>query len=345
MLAHNLEPAQTKRPAPTLLPSARAMITMMERPTMTTATAPTLNGDASASVVTIPSAPRRGKRATVVSAQVAAPLPEVPGDPVLALIERVTRDPSADLDKLERILAMHSRLEAKAREREFNEKMAEAQKLMEPINADARNPETKSKYATLAKLDRVIRPIYSKLGFAPSFNTSPDAPPEHVRVLLALSNCGHTAHYQIDMPTDGKGPKGGSVMTRTHAVGSGVSYGQRYLLKLAFNLSIDSSADDDGNAAGRTGGGVISAEQVQRIKSLAMAVQADMRRFCAFLGVPSIEAIPAARFEHAIASLAAKGSKSLAAPAAGSGAPPSNSERALAASGRPANRFDSRGRA
>lgn len=37
-------------------------------------------------------------------------------------------------------------------------------------------------------------------------------------------------------------------MTKTHAMGSGVSYGMRYLLRMIFNLAIDQ--DDDGNAAG-----------------------------------------------------------------------------------------------
>jgi hypothetical protein len=49
------------------------------------------------------------------------------------------------------------------------------------------------------------------------------------------------------MPADGKGAKGGDVMTRTHAAGSAFSYGQRYLLKLIFNIA--TGEDDDGNAA------------------------------------------------------------------------------------------------
>ena len=36
-------------------------------------------------------------------------------------------------------------------------------------------------------------------------------------------------------------------MTKTHAAGSALTYGQRYLLKMIFNIAIGS--DDDGNAA------------------------------------------------------------------------------------------------
>ena len=37
-------------------------------------------------------------------------------------------------------------------------------------------------------------------------------------------------------------------MTKTHAFGSGTSYGMRYLLKMIFNIAIGEE-DDDGNAA------------------------------------------------------------------------------------------------
>jgi hypothetical protein len=60
---------------------------------------------------------------------------------------------------------------------------------------------------------------------------------------------GFSRRYQIDMPIDTKGARGGDVMTRTHATGSAYTYGKRYLLIGMFNLAIDD--DDDGNVAGR----------------------------------------------------------------------------------------------
>jgi hypothetical protein len=50
--------------------------------------------------------------------------------------------------------------------------------------------------------------------------------------------------HRIDMPADGKGAKGGDVMTKTHAMGAAASYGQRYLLKLIFNIAVVVSFDD-----------------------------------------------------------------------------------------------------
>ena len=157
-------------------------------------------------------------------------------------------DPAMDVVKVEKLIALHREMEAQAGERAFNDALAAAQAEMAPIAKDAANPQTNSRYATLAQLDRALRPIYSRHGFAVTFDTEPAPEPLTVRVVGYLSGHGHTRRYQLDMPADGKGARGGDVMSRTHAVASAVSYGRRYLLCMAFNISTD---DDDGNAAGR----------------------------------------------------------------------------------------------
>ena len=73
----------------------------------------------------IPPRGRRGNGQRLLPAPAPAPVP--PADPVLALIERVARDPSADLDKLQRLLDMRAKAEADANERAFNDALAAAQ--------------------------------------------------------------------------------------------------------------------------------------------------------------------------------------------------------------------------
>jgi hypothetical protein len=173
--------------------------------------------------------------------------------PVSALdvFERLASS-GGSVEAIERLMALWERLEAKKAEQAFNAAMTEAQKEMRAVAPDAFNPQTKSKYATLAALDADLRPVYTKHGFALSFDTG-DAPHEQeVRVLCYVSHGGgHSKTYKIDMPADGKGAKGGDVMTRTHATGSAASYGQRYLLKLIFNVTVG-DLDDDGNGAAKT---------------------------------------------------------------------------------------------
>lgn len=168
---------------------------------------------------------------------------------VLSIIERAARDPAVDIDKMERLILMQERIQGRQAQLEFDNAMAESQEEMKAIRADAANNQTKSKYATYAALDHATRPLYSKHGFALSFNTGDAPKADEVRVLCMVSHRGgHRQEYKIDMPADGKGPQGASVMTRTHATGAAASYGQRYLLKLIFNLAVG-DIDDDGNGA------------------------------------------------------------------------------------------------
>lgn len=169
------------------------------------------------------------------------------GNSLLEVISKAARDPSVDIDKMERLIAMQERIQARSAEMAFNKAMNLAQSEMRPIAANASNPQTKSRYATYDKLDRVLRPIYTEHGFSLSFDEADSPKPEHVRVVCYVAhNEGHTRTYHRDMPADGKGAKGGDVMTKTHAAGAAGSYGARYLLKGIWNVAVGED-DDDGN--------------------------------------------------------------------------------------------------
>ncbi len=175
---------------------------------------------------------------------------------IIQIIADAARDPNVDIEKMERLWGMHERLKNRAAEEAFNAAMNAAQGEMGRVAADAANPQTHSRYATYGALDRAVRPIYSKNGFALSFDTGEGAPEGYVRVLAYVSHsAGHTRTYRADIPADGKGAKGNDVMTKTHASGAAMSYGMRYLLKLIFNIAIGED-DDDGNGAGGDGEGV-----------------------------------------------------------------------------------------
>jgi hypothetical protein len=173
---------------------------------------------------------------------------ELSATTIIQVIERAAANPNVDIDKMERLLQMHERVTARGAETAFNEAMNAAQAKIGPVVARAKNSQTNSKYATFAALDKVIRPIYVASGFSLSFNTAAGAPDNHIRVTCTVAHvAGHSREYQVDMPADGKGAKGGDVMTKTHAAGAAMTYGQRYLVKLIFNLAI--ATDHDGNDA------------------------------------------------------------------------------------------------
>lgn len=175
----------------------------------------------------------------------------------------------ASIDTIERLAKLQREMVEYAAMVDFNEAMQRVQHKMRPISADATNPQTKSRYASYSKLDKALRPIYSAEGFSLSFNTADSPQSDHVRVLCDVSRGGHVKPYQIDMPADGKGAKGGDVMTKTHATGAATSYGMRYLLKMIFNVAIGED-DDDGNC---TASGSMDLSEFDRAISLIEAAE------------------------------------------------------------------------
>jgi hypothetical protein len=187
---------------------------------------------------------------------------------------------NGDVDKVERIMVMVQEAEAKDAERSFNSALRRCQTRMGPISTNAANPETRSKYADYYALDAVVRPIYTEEGFAVTFSTA-DAGPEAIKVLgWLLHDGGHSRQYEITMPADGKGAKGGNVMSKTHATGAAMTYGKRYLLVDMFNLAIDK--DDDGNGAG------INDAQVTAIFKLIKDTGTDEAVFCSYFKIPMV---------------------------------------------------------
>lgn len=166
----------------------------------------------------------------------------------MRVISKGATDPSFDVEKLERLMALKERMDAKTAESAFNSALSRVQANTGRIAADATNNQTRSNYATYGKLDKVLRPIYTAEGLSLSFGTEPAAEGMVGMVCFVSHHGGHTREYRAQIPSDGKGAKGGDVMTKTHAFGSGTSYGMRYLLKMIFNVAIGEE-DDDGNAA------------------------------------------------------------------------------------------------
>ena len=230
--------------------------------------------------------------------------PQTEASNVLQVISRAAADPSVDIEKLERLLAMQERIVAKHAESEFNAALNAAQAEISTIAADAENLQTRSRYATYAKLDKVLRPIYTRHGFSLSFDETDSPKPDHIRVLAILAHRGGHSHtYQKDMPADGKGAKGGDVMTKTHAAGAAASYGMRYLLKGIFNVAIGEE-DTDGNEPRDEPR--ISEDQAATLQALMEEVGADKARFFAYLKIGALKEIHARNYSSIVKLLESK---------------------------------------
>ena len=222
---------------------------------------------------------------------------------IVQMIERAALNPAVDIDKMERLLAMQERVMSRNAEQAFNAAMTATQSELSRVATDAANPQTKSRYASYPALDRAVRPSYVRHGFSLSFNTGESPLAEHLRVICRVAHTdGHAELYHVDMPADGKGAKGGDVMTKTHATGAAMSYGQRYLLKLIFNIAV--GEDTDGNRpldAER-----ISQAELDDLIALMDEVKADRTRFLNYLRVESLADLPKSKLKGAIAALEKK---------------------------------------
>lgn len=198
---------------------------------------------------------------------------------IISMIERLTFDTNIPIERVQQSYAFLREVQADQAKKEFVAAFAKAQEEMGPVAKDANNPQTQSRYASLAALDRAIRPIYTKHGFSMSFDAE-DSPIEgHVRVVCFLSHkSGHEKKYHVDMSCDGLGAKGGAVMTKTHAMGSAFSYGKRYLAGNVWNIA-SAEKDDDGNAAGGRADHLISYEQTNVLFELVTETGSDINRF------------------------------------------------------------------
>jgi hypothetical protein len=209
---------------------------------------------------------------------------------LITVIERAARDPSIDIDKMERLLAMQEKIFAKQVEAAFNEAMSLCQSEMPQIAPRSANAQTSSMYAALEQIDRVARPIYTRHGFALSFGTV-DCPVEGCfrQTCLVTHRAGHARPYQADLPSDMAGLKGNPNKTGIQAFGSTMSYGQRYMTKLVFNIVVGGE-DNDGN------GDTLGPGQIETIEKLMAEAGTIKSQFLEFWRVGSLDKIPVFNF-------------------------------------------------
>lgn len=181
-------------------------------------------------------------------------MPAVQAQPtsLLQAITTAASNPAMDLDKIERLFALHEKVVAREAEAAFNDAMAKAQAEIQPVVNNATNDHTRSSYAKLEQIDRAITPVHTKYGLSVSYDTETknDADPIPAGLLRTIAivahSGGHTRRYHIDLPPDEAGSQGKVNKTGVQARGSTNAYARRYLKLMAFNVS--TFDDKDGNA-------------------------------------------------------------------------------------------------
>ncbi len=171
----------------------------------------------------------------------ALPAVQAEGATILSVISRAASDPNVDIDKMERLLQMHERMQSKQAEAEFAAALAEMQDAL-PSIGERGNAANRYTYALWEDINAAIKPILKQHGFALSFRT--DCTKEAISVTGVLTHrSGHREETTISLPADGSGNK-----NAVQAVASSVSYGKRYTAGALLNLT-SHGEDDDAFAA------------------------------------------------------------------------------------------------
>ncbi len=165
---------------------------------------------------------------------------------LISLIERAARDPSVDVNKMERLFDMHATMQKREAEKAFNAAMASAQSELEPVGRQSKNSFAGYTYADLATITEAAQPIISKHGFGLSFGAQDSDKPDTIRMVCDVTHRdGFTKRYETSLPYDLAGSQGKTNKTRLQAFGSTTTYGRRYMLCLVFNIA---TQDNDGAA-------------------------------------------------------------------------------------------------
>lgn len=216
----------------------------------------------------------------------------------LVLLEQAI-DKGLDADQLGKLMDLQERYEASQAKNAYARAMVACQREMPVIVRNRQNNQTNSKYATLETIQEKIKGIYLKHGFSLSHGSADSPMAGHYRATCTVTHeGGHSEFFFLDVPPDDKGIKGSTNKTAIQALGSSLSYAQRYLECRIWDLTI-ADQDNDGNRPTRT---INEADAIQ-LKELIEAKGVDVKRFLDWAEVEKVEFLPQSKHSQAIAFL------------------------------------------
>lgn len=167
------------------------------------------------------------------------------GASLLEVISKAARDPNVDIDKMERLLQMQERVEARQAEVAFADAFAQMQPLLPTITMNGQivhKGQVISEFSDWPNINKVVAPVLAEYGFSLSFKPA-DVDGKTAVTAILRHRLGHSDSATLSLPTDTSGAK-----NAVQAVGSSLTYGKRYTGVLILNLTIEGE-DDDGSAA------------------------------------------------------------------------------------------------
>ncbi len=227
---------------------------------------------------------------------------ESSGASVLSMIQHMVQS-DAPMDKLDKLLDLQERVEKREAKKAYDAALAAAQAEFPVIRerGEIRNRDGKvqSRYPLMEDVQRALVPILGKHGLRMSFDIQQPQGVVEVTCIVA-HKMGHEERTPLTLPHDDSGSK-----NRVQAIGSSISYGQRYTSKARLNwVSETESADDGGQAAGAAP--TITAKQYRQLVKLIAEAAASEERLLRHVGVESLDLIPQDRWDEVFGMLNTK---------------------------------------
>ena len=224
---------------------------------------------------------------------------------IMSMIQRMSTDPSVSIERVEQAFAFYEKVQASAARRAFDAAMAAA-KAEIPVIAKKRTvtygsgeKATSYKHEDLGGIAEIVDPILAKHSLSYRYRTTSKVN-EPVTVTCIVAHAD--GHFEETTLSAGRDESGGK--NAIQAIGSSVTYLQRYTLKAALGLA--AAKDDDTVASGKADDAPITEEQISELIALADDVGADKAKFCKFYKIDSFADIFQSKFAAAKAVLESK---------------------------------------
>lgn len=200
------------------------------------------------------------------------------------------------VDALERLVALQERQQAIAAEAAHAAALSAFQQDCPSIAKNAKGAHN-ARYATLDHILDTVRAPLAMHGFAVTFD-SEEVEGGRLKVWCIVHHAlGHSTRASFTVSREAASNR----MNDTQRDGSALSYGRRYALGLALNISTGERDDDGVGAAGEGGSREpVTAEEAANLIALAEEVHANLVPMFKWAGCTSFETFPAGKYAAAV---------------------------------------------
>lgn len=222
------------------------------------------------------------------------------GNPMMDMLSEALRS-GQSIDVIREIKSMAKELADDAARRAFEAAMSAAKAEIPTITKNrvvdftSQKGRTNYRHEDLGEIAKLIDPILGKHGLSYRYETVTEG--GKVRVTCVVSHReGHSVRNELTADHDNSGNK-----NSIQAVGSTITYLQRYTLKAALGLA--ASNDDDGAKHGQKAQDLLKPEQVETIRDLIEKTDTDIAKFCETFRVDALTDLRVLDFDSAVKSL------------------------------------------